>query len=197
MNIDSIFLMNEDKLDAYLKSKNNAYNVNTINEKRYLIFYYASNNNELDQEATYFVNKDDFANIILQVSSAEQLRKWYQFYLVKDIGEDDNKYYMKEGVLSNVELRILSHLYDSRPFEEKYTFIVLFNEFLIDENDDHDEYTINLYKDTKRFDKYFTKEVILKLDKISRWTKISEEEYNKLSKINPKYNPSFEAVNWY
>lgn len=73
MNVDYIFNMNGDELDAYLKSKDNR---KRINEKRFLVFFYARENNELDREAMYFFNKDGFTKIILQISSAEELRDW-------------------------------------------------------------------------------------------------------------------------
>jgi len=57
MDIDTIFDLDEEQLDNYLKSKNNTYTVNIMKEKRYLVFYYANNDNQLNKEAVSYVNK--------------------------------------------------------------------------------------------------------------------------------------------
>jgi len=51
------FDLDEEHLDNYLKSKNNTYTVNIMKEKRYLVFYYANNDNQLNKEAVSYVNK--------------------------------------------------------------------------------------------------------------------------------------------
>jgi hypothetical protein len=57
MDIDTIFDLDEEQLDNYLKSKNNTYTVNIMKKKRYLVFYYANNDNQLNKEAVSYVNK--------------------------------------------------------------------------------------------------------------------------------------------